>query len=217
MTFRNNKVHDWQIEGIGFGKATATNLNWYIYGNQFYGQTNGSATCFWNFSTGTSGPVYLYNNTFFGVTITSTQGSSQQFGNGSISRNNIFYNSAFDSVSYFADADYNLSNAANNNGFTLTGTHTHGTAGACPFQNGCVTGATDFRIKDTVNTGYPKNAGTALNSTFGVDLAGTTRGAGYMGDDPLHWDIGSLENTNTNTLAPTVSPWLKLIFPKLWP
>lgn len=186
IIFRNNKIHDWQVEGIGFGHSTVP-LNWYIYGNTFYGQINSSATCFWNCTRGStvSGPVYLYNNTFINCTITNNQSDQQAFGNGSVSRNNIFYNSFWSAgsqnYSRFPDSDYN-----HYVGATPLTTEPNSTSWASgnPFVN---YPSGDFRLLHTSHTSSDLYVlpGVNLGSPYDVDPLGISRA------DQAGWSRGA--------------------------
>ena len=189
VIFRYNKVHAWQVEGIGFGHATNP-LNWYIYGNVWYDQLNPVATCFWMLSTGTNGPVYLYNNTFYNVTITSGQARSQQFSSSSQSRNNTYWASSWNNGSKIADEDYNFSSGS------TAGSHSINN-GSNPFVNPAVK---DFHIISTVGATYPRNNGVSLGSPYGADMDGRARGADGA------WDIGAYEYGGGPAPTPTPTP-----------
>src|SRR6185436_12856424 len=93
---RYNDFSGWHTEGFMFSGVTyGGGTNAYFYGNVWHDQvSSGSPSCFWNYNGygGVDGPFFIYNNTFYNVVITNGQGGDRQFGSGSFSRNNIFWN-----------------------------------------------------------------------------------------------------------------------------
>jgi hypothetical protein len=219
-TLRYCRIHDWTGQGFNINSVNVP-MNWYIYGNVWYSHTgngNCSSSAFWNCidpsghpatCNGTSsGPMYWYNNTFYGTAVTAIQSGDVVFGNGSVTRNNIFWNSS--QAHPIADADYNLYSG------TATGTHSINAQGTCPFPSGCLNTNTDFRIKTNVSALYPKDKGTAITNisgqTFNTDANGSPRPDVLSG----LWDMGAYEDQNPGT-SPIQSPSKTLTFPKLWP
>jgi hypothetical protein len=92
-TIRYNDISGWQVEGIVLWNVGAG--IYYIYGNVIHDPIPGVASGFWPGSNAAGndpqGTVFLYNNTFIGVNITTAQSRSWQFGAGSIARNNIYW------------------------------------------------------------------------------------------------------------------------------
>lgn len=175
----NNLIHNWQVEGFVLW-ADASDAAWYFVGNTFYDQSTGNATCFWpgsNTNNQNQGPMYLYNNTFYSVIITSGQSRSWDFKTGSISKNNIFWDSAFASNSDFSAGteDYNFSDGSTGGAHSIS-------SGSNPFVSG-----SDFHIIGTIGATYPRDKGVDLGSSYDTDMDGVTRG----GDGT--WDIGAYE------------------------
>jgi hypothetical protein len=186
-TIRYCDFSGWHVEGIVIF-STMVPINFYVYGNVFHHQVSGSPSCFWNadIGGGVDGPLYLYNNTFYGVTITNGQSNDRPFASGSLARNNIYWNSTWaDAIS---DSDYNFSDSSG----TGKGGARSITTGVNPFINGP---AGNFHIVGTVGATYPRDKGVSLGSPYQTDPDGVTRG----GDGT--WDMGSYEFSGTSVTA----------------
>jgi hypothetical protein len=192
-TLRFNDFTGWQVEGILMYHVGNDNAPHWIYGNIFHDTVDSGATCFWpgDDTNIPQGPLYLYNNTFVNVTVTSNQGRSWDFSASSICRNNIFYGSSMNSASDFSGA------TASHNWATGTAPGTSGvSSGTAPFVD---LAGYDFHIVSTVSSTKPRDKGTALTEvlgasttwgnpeSFATDLAGVARGQGGG------WDMGAFE------------------------
>ncbi len=136
--------------------------------------------------TGNDGPqmldVRFYNNDLFSLHILTgggVWGGSVAGANTVLMTNNIMC----------SPSDANFPNVVRDYNWYPSGpaVEPHGVigAGVNPFLNA---GAGDFHIAGAVGPGYPRNAGTALSSTFNTDPDGTIRG---LVDGT--WDIGAYE------------------------
>jgi hypothetical protein len=178
-TIRYNDFSGWQVEGIVLWDVRSG--IYHIYGNVFHDPIQGVASGFWPGSNASGndpqGTVYLYNNTFVGVSITTPQSRSWQFGPGSVARNNIYWNSSWAANSTIADSDYNFSSGS------TPGANSIG-SGSNPFVNEA---ANDFRIAATIGAKFPRDKGIALPAPFNTTADGSSRGSDGA------FDIGAFE------------------------
>jgi hypothetical protein len=186
-TFRYNKVHDYEAEGLFFtyGNSFVNISNWYIYGNQFYNGTGTARAVETYQDVGPWGPLYIYNNTFVNLPFDALSMRGSQSSSTRIN-NNLFYNNAginFGSASH----DYNW--------FDTSTAEPHGVGnGSNPFIN---YSALDFHLTSTASA---RNKGLALSTTYAQDPDGRVRGADGA------WDIGAFEFGSTNTSVPPAAP-----------
>jgi hypothetical protein len=190
-TIRYNDISGWQVEGIVLWDVYAG--IYYIYGNVFHDPIPGVASGFWPGSNATGndpqGTVYLYNNTFVNVSITTPQSRSWQFGAGSVSRNNIFWNSTFAGNSTIADSDFNFSNGSTPGSGSII-------VGANPFLN---SSGQNYHLTSAIAANLPRNKGVSLGAPYNVDLEGNVRG----GDGA--WDMGAYEYPGVANNNPVIS------------
>ena len=195
VTMRNCTVSNWVSEGISISEISGP---LYMSGCVWTG-TRGAGVVLWpnNGPSGTGapysqGPVYLYNNVFNGVYLTTSQGKSVPFTAGSQARNNIYWNSSWYSAYEPSDMDYEFSNTSINGAHSIN-------IGANPFVN---SSQGDFHIVSTIGPNYPRNKGVAIPSLTQTDVDGTVRGADGA------WDIGAYEYPSVLSTNPVllVSP-----------
>jgi hypothetical protein len=182
-TIRYCDFTGWQVEGIVMREVGNDTAAHYVYGNIFHDPASGSPTCFWPNADSNvpQGPLFLYNNTFVNVTVTSGQADSWDFSASSESRNNIFWNSTLAANSDFsgASANYDFSSGSTPGANSIS-------SGSLPFTD---TNGYDFTIVSTISATYPRDKGVNLGSTYDEDNAGNTRG------DDGTWDMGAFEFT----------------------
>jgi hypothetical protein len=174
FVFRYNDLSGWPVEGFMLWNGVGS---MYFYGNIIHDVGAGSPSFIWPSGTGesTAGPIYLYNNTFVNVPMTTGQENQVAFASGSQARNNIYWNSSW-TGSTISDSDYSFSDSS------AAGSHSI-SHGSNPFVN--LTGK-DYHIISTVGPSLPAGKGVALASTYATDPDGNIRGAGGAA-----WDIGA--------------------------
>ena len=178
-TWRKGPNGYWVGEGIFFNSSTD---GWEVYGNLFVDLDNSTQKALNVKSVVTN--LKIFNNTFYNVANTFYK-AAEGCGTGSENRNNIFYDSGGNKTC--GTASNNLDQSSPD-----------------PFVDSA---GDDFRIVETVGTGYPRNAGTNLSAYFTLDRDGNEFGADGT------WDIGAYEydsgvtpTTPTSMSGVTVSP-----------
>lgn len=159
--------------------------NWKIYGNWFKSDrsTGRNAVIIIGGGgyPGTAANCLVYNNTIANMSEGGAYGMIVLVsGSGNEAKNNLFYNTPSSSVSANSTAN-NVTSSSN------------------PFVG---YSTQDYRIISTTGGTYPRNAGTALSSTYNQDPLGVTRGADGT------WDVGAYEydaGAGGDTTAPTVT------------
>lgn len=162
-------------EGVFFEQSGGSN-DWQIYGNIFYDITDTRKAIQ---ISGSVGAIKIFNNTFHNISLGTVRFSdSPSCPNGEY-RNNIAYQASH------TTSQGGCSLAASNN-VTCTST-------------GCWVNATgrDYHLVSTTGSGFGRNAGTSLTSTYNTDRDGNIRGADGT------WDVGAYEYPGATTqLAP---------------
>jgi hypothetical protein len=157
-------------EGVFFQSSGSD--GWEIYGNIFH-DLNQSGTKAISIKETTLG-LKIFNNTF-SDNLSAIYGSGN-CGTGSETRNNLFYNGS----GSCGTASNNLTTSSTNVFVDYAGK--------------------DFRIVETVGTGYPRNAGTNLSAYFTTDRGGNPFGADGA------WDIGAYEYVSYSKSFPSNPP-----------
>ena len=149
VTFRYNKVHNYNVEGLfvtGYGGSGSG--NWYIYGNVFYDGID-VARALELRQDYSYGAFFFFNNTCINLPV----GCINSLGptTGSIARNNIIYNAGMGGTTYGSWV------TSDNSSVSI---------------NQFVDYSTDnFHLASATLTGY------SLASPYNVDMDGNTRGA----------------------------------------
>ncbi len=159
-------------EGIFFEQGGGAS-NWQIYGNLFY-NLNGSGLKAIQITSSVPG-LRIFNNTFVDLSLPGVFVNGGSCGSGSETRNNLTYGSSGPS-----------SCGTMSNNLTISSTPD-------PFVS---RSSSDFRIVSNVGSGYPRNAGTNLSSTFRNDALGVSFGADGG------WDIGAYEYAGASDKVP---------------
>jgi hypothetical protein len=179
LTIRNSKFN-WNGQQIFFGgDVTGSNGRFDFYGNMHYGgDSSGQGIC--RNSSGTGGPGYVYNNTFYNLNTEMIEGGM----NYAAIRNNIFIagndkslNASGLSHNYYSSdiSGYNDSNAQ---------------VGSNPFVNAA---AGNFKLLKATNPGD----GT-VGVKYNADPDGKVRGTDGI------WDRGAYEfNASVSTARPS--------------
>jgi len=187
-TFRYCTFRSWPVVGFMLWQNVGS---LYIYGCIIRDVSGGSADFLWPSGTGAvggdQGPVILYNNTFVNAPLTIGRGNTLVFGPGSVSRNNIFYDTKT-TIDHsgnwlFETYGYNFTNLSSGGGMSGI------TNGSNPFVD--LTNR-DLHIISTITATLPRDKGFALSAPYNVDRDGMTRG----GDGK--WDIGAYENATSS-------------------
>jgi hypothetical protein len=178
MTFRYNEVTNWQVEGIMTCPNGGCTSSWAIYGNLWHDPMAGSYPRILEAQGNQNGPYLFYNNTivnnYYECAGTANGGS---FASGSVSQNNIFWNST--APCGLPSQDYDYSDAA------LSEPHGQGKA-ANPFVN---LAGKNFHLA------FDTNPGLALLSIFALDYDGNPRST---------WSRGAYEFATTGGTGPAV-------------
>ncbi|HWX19233.1 MAG TPA: hypothetical protein VN578_04910 [Candidatus Binatia bacterium] len=177
LTWRYCDFTGWQVEGLMlYGDSGAV----YMYGCVWHMTSATGNRVIWlsqtGNSTGSQGPIILYNNTFVNAPVTINEAGSIAFAAGSQCRNNIYWNSGYGG-SVPGDMDYEFSSGSVSGAHSISG-------GANPFVN--YSGG-DFHIGSTIAANEPRNKGVALAAAYSTDMDGNQRGADGA------WDIGAYE------------------------
>ena len=165
-------------EGIFFEQSGGS-TGWLIYGNVFYDLNSEG----WKSIEITSnvGPIKIYNNTFDNTGVPGVYVNAGSCGSGSESRNNLGFQTSFDSC------------GTNSNNLVTSSTSV--------WVN---RNARDYHIVGTVGTGFPHNAGTNLSSVFTTDPDGVVYGADGT------WDVGAYELAGGGS-APSAPTNLRIV------
>jgi hypothetical protein len=179
VTFRYNEVTGWSTEGILLIEGTS---GWYIYGNVWHDpQTSGYPRVLAaNGSSGQSGPVYVYNNTFANIAYATIHTESGTYASGSAAYNNIYWNSQGPGG---VPSDYDLSNSSLG--------ESHGQTGTPPFVNAGAKTLAGYHLSGHTN------AGMNLGSPYNIDFDGNTR---------TTWDRGAYEYQSGSQTPPPSAP-----------
>lgn len=182
ITFRYCDFSNWAVEGI-YLLGNCSNI--YLYGNTWHDGWSGqpyrvlSLDQYGN-SSGSQGPVYVYNNTFYGIQgvgIYDKAGNSEPYATGSQARNNIYWNCSLGNQ-VPADTDYEYGNSG------ASGSHS-ATISSSPFVS-----PTNYHL--TANT----PAGQTLSSPYNIDADGKTR---------TTWTRGAYEYGSQSIQEPVIS------------
>lgn len=181
ITIRNSRFN-WDGQQIFFGADTlGANGRWDIYGNLFYGgSSSGQGIC--RNSNGTGGPVYIYNNTFYGLNTTIIEGGM----NYASVKNNIFI-AGNDKTVGVPNMDYNYY-SSDMSGYS----DAHAQVGGNPFVNAS---AGNFKLVSATNPGL-----STIGATYNTDPENILRGADGV------WDRGAFEYNPAAVPVPTPVP-----------
>jgi hypothetical protein len=165
-------------EGIFFEQSGGS-TGWLIYGNVFYDLNSEG----WKSIEITSnvGPIKIYNNTFDNTGVPGVYVNAGSCGSGSETRNNLGFQTSFDSCG--------------------TSSNNLVTSSTSVWVN---RNARDYHIVGTVGTGFPHNAGTNLSSVFTTDPDGVVYGADGT------WDVGAYELAGGGS-APSAPTNLRIV------
>jgi hypothetical protein len=163
---RYSKFHDSSASGTGiaFSDGGVFN-NWTIYGNLFYDMSTASGAAI-SIQESAANGLKIYNNTFNNNVLNFYLAGGGTCGVGSESKNNLINGSG---------------------GAVNCGTQSNNLAISSPnsFEN---LAGKNYHIVSNIGAGYPRNAGTALGTSYNTDMDGTIRGGGDGS-----WDIGAYE------------------------
>ncbi len=202
IIIRYNILRRYDVECF---EVSGVNDNWQIYGNVVVGDLSGSNTprfletcngqsggcnqiaCEAYCANGVATNILVFNNTIKNMHSSYNNGFNMRFGDTGQIKNNLFYNPQGNSPGGQLSHDYNW----------YFGTTAFGepngiaTQTQCPFTAGCAPTNTDFHILGTISTLLPRNKGTNLGTTYGLDIEGNVRPL-----SPAPWDIGAYEYVN---------------------
>lgn len=193
VTWRYNKIFMSPNDGLFFeGTDPTAAQNFAFYGNSYY-HSGGSLMSFKTETTGTYGPVFIYNNTFENDnTFGDFQPGWLSFNNmasGSAVKNNVFENINSDAGAAPPNANGNAYSTAMDLDSGANSFHyAPGTLGSSVMFVNESTGtpiAADFHLTTAGMTAF--QSGLTLTTPYNVDPNGITRGSSG------HWYVGAFD------------------------
>ena len=185
-----NSRFDWNGQQIFFGGDTAgSNGRYDIYGNSFYGgESSGQGIC--RNSSGTGGPIYVYNNTFYKLNTAIIEGGM----NYAAIKNNIFIAGNATSVPT-SGLDYNYYST----NMSAYSSDPHYQRGGDPFVN---SSGDDFHLANATEKGDA-----SIASMYKIDPDYNNRGADGI------IDRGAFEYVNgaSTTTTPNAPSNLRIV------
>lgn len=180
VVVRYNDVSNWQDEGImmNFIAGRSPDSDWFLYGNVWHDSVLAASSRILETQYQTNGPVFVFNNTFKDIAISSFTGNGGTWDPRCAASNNIFFNVYGSTVLTFdtTNHDFNLCDGANDepNGIAFA-----------PTTIFADYAARDYHISGIIGPVYPRDKGAILGPAYNQDLDGQTRGADGA------WDIGA--------------------------
>lgn len=164
ISFRNNSISNWAVEGIEFGYV---NYNWLIEGNLWKKMSAGPYARGLETQYQGSYNITNINNTYIDLWLCIYNDNSGGGWTTSTLKNNVFINSGLGNLGAGWDKDYNAFDGAN--------TETHGLANitTAVFQN---FGARDYRSVTNIASNRLRQKGVDLGNGY-IDAFGTDRDA----------------------------------------
>lgn len=208
LIFKNNKLHDYTVEGLVFPPLGAGMDYIYVYNNLFWTQPGSlgrgiEVDPYTTADKALGTHVYIYGNTFDCVDFAAIRFQSSRFVQptvqGAFVYNNIFYHYAMSLGAASATTTHNYNWYATADGDSAAEANSVVSLGTDPFASYV---SRDFHILSTVAATYPRSKGSTLGAPYDTDLDGNAR--------TVPWDIGAYEypgagSAGTIQIAPTVT------------